>query len=54
VLDHGESAEIGGAILEFIHGHIEDKNLPNPEKSFDYIILVDVLEHLHNPQILII
>ncbi len=43
-------AEIGGSILNIIHGNIEDKNLPYQENNFDYIIVGDVLEHLHNPE----
>lgn len=43
-------AKLGANSLDIIQGNIESMNLPYEEKSFDYIILADVLEHLHDPE----
>lgn len=46
-------ADIGASYLDIIQGNAEHMEMPYEEKSFDYIILGDVLEHLYNPQELI-
>ncbi|MDE6608271.1 MAG: methyltransferase domain-containing protein [Lachnospiraceae bacterium] len=41
--------DIGANYLDIIQGNIETMEIPYETKSFDYIILVDVLEHLYDP-----
>lgn len=43
-------ARIGGNYLDVIQGDIENMELSYQEKSFDYIIIADVLEHLYHPE----
>lgn len=44
------AAQIASHFATTTVNNIEETNLPYPEAMFDYIILGDVLEHLHNPQ----
>ena len=44
-----KAAEIAGHFGHVIVNNIEDKNLSLPRKKFDYILLGDILEHLHDP-----
>ena len=44
-----EVAAVGGKILNVVQGDIEKEDVPFENIEFDYIILADVLEHLHNP-----
>ena len=41
--------DIGANYLDIIQGNIETMEIPYETKSFDYIILGDVLEHLYDP-----
>lgn len=43
-------AELGNKQLNIIEGNIENMKMPYEEGYFDYIILADVLEHLHDPK----
>lgn len=43
-------AEIGANYLDIIQGNIETMEIPYTEEQFDYIILADVIEHLHEPE----
>ena len=43
-------AKLGANSIDIIHGNIETMVFPYEKESFDYIILADVLEHLHNPE----
>lgn len=43
-------ADIGSNCLDIIQGNIETMEIPYSENEFDYIILADVLEHLHEPE----
>lgn len=42
-------AELGANVGNVVPGNIENFAFPYEKKSFDYIILADVLEHLHEP-----
>lgn len=42
-------AELGSNVGNVVTGNIESFAFPYEKKSFDYIILADVLEHLHEP-----
>lgn len=42
-------AELGSKHLDIICQNIEELKLPYEKNQFDYIMLCDVLEHLHNP-----
>lgn len=44
------AAKIASGFGEVLCGNIEDYNLLFEQKSFDYIIFGDVLEHLRNPE----
>ena len=43
-------AEIGANFLDIIQGNIETIEIPYGKEQFDYIILADVIEHLHEPE----
>lgn len=43
-------AELGSKHLDIICQNIEQQLLPYKTKQFDYILLCDILEHLHNPE----
>lgn len=43
------AAKLASNFCEAITGNIENEDLPYEEESFDYIIMADVLEHLHDP-----
>lgn len=43
-------AQIGANYLNIIPGNIETMELPYDNGQFDYIILADVIEHLHEPE----
>ena len=43
-------AHIGANYLNIIPGNIESMELPYASGQFDYIILADVIEHLHEPE----
>lgn len=43
-------AELGANYLDIVQGNIETMKLPYEEEHFDYIILADVIEHLHEPE----
>ena len=45
-----EIAKIGANIVDIMQGDIEHMDIPFEKESFDYIILGDVLEHLLEPQ----
>lgn len=47
-------AQIGSRALNIAQGDIEKDPFPFAEIKFDYIILADVLEHLHEPEQIII
>lgn len=51
---NSKAAEIASAFGEIACGNIEDYSLPYEKKSFDYILLGDVLEHLRNPEKVIV
>lgn len=42
-------ARLGAGVGNVVAGNIESFAFPYEKKSFDYIILADVLEHLHEP-----
>ncbi len=44
-----EVARIGQNITDITIGNIEEMKIDYPQGEFDYIILADVLEHIHNP-----
>lgn len=43
-------AKLGANYLDIIQGDIENMKLPYKKNYFDYIILADVIEHLHEPE----
>lgn len=43
-------AKIGSSYLDIIQGNIETMEIPYVKGQFDYIILADILEHLHEPE----
>lgn len=43
------AASIASCVAEVSVNNIENQDLPFPKRTFDYIILGDVLEHLHDP-----
>lgn len=43
------SASIASLVADVIPYNVENGDLPYPQKSFDYIIFGDVLEHLYDP-----
>lgn len=45
-----EVAAVSGKVLNVVQGDIEKEDVPFENIEFDYIILADVLEHLHNPE----
>lgn len=45
-----KAAQIASHFATITVNNIEDASLPYANNTFDYIILGDVLEHLHNPQ----
>lgn len=45
-----KAAQIASHFATVTVNNIEDANLPYDDSMFDYIILGDVLEHLHDPQ----
>lgn len=47
-------ARIGGCGLNIVQGDIEKDEFPYKDVKFDYIILADVLEHLHEPEQIIL
>lgn len=49
-----EVARIGGCRLNIVQGDIEKDEIPFKDVKFDYIILADVLEHLHEPEQIIL
>lgn len=49
-----EVARIGGCRLNIVRGDIEEDEIPFKDVKFDYIILADVLEHLHEPEQIIL
>ena len=46
----GNATKLAAHFCKAIQANIEDEALPYNEEEFDYVILADVLEHLHNPQ----
>ena len=44
------AAKISGYFSDTIVANIEEENVPYEDKTFDYIIFGDVLEHLRNPE----
>lgn len=46
-------ASIAKSVTDVICGDIEQMEFPWPENFFDYIIMGDVLEHLHEPSIVL-
>lgn len=49
-----EVAQIGGCVSSIVQGDIEKDEFPYGSIKFDYIILADVLEHLHEPERIIL
>ena len=45
-----KAAEIAKSFGDVICGNVEEIDFPYPEHYFDYCVLGDVLEHLHDPQ----
>ena len=45
-----EVVTVGKKVLNVVQGDIEKIDVPFDNVEFDYIILADVLEHLHNPE----
>ncbi len=44
------AAKMAENFCDVICANVENEDLPYKEEEFDYIILADVLEHLHDPQ----
>lgn len=45
-----EVATVSRKVLNVVQGDVEKADIPFGTVEFDYIILADVLEHLHNPE----
>jgi 2-polyprenyl-3-methyl-5-hydroxy-6-metoxy-1,4-benzoquinol methylase len=46
----GLLAHLGSITVDIINGNIETSELPYEKEYFDYIIFIDILEHVYNPE----
>lgn len=46
-------ARLGGKVCDIVQGDVEEMNLTDSGRKYDYIILGDILEHLREPALLL-